>query len=89
MENFNFTPENLLENIDKLGAWSSYGLAQHALDHYFPGEYDEWGWCGIDREVELLEKLDCKGWQDVIIKYHKEVGYSEGVLSNKLFVNEY
>jgi hypothetical protein len=23
-----FTPENLIENIDKLGAWSAYGLGK-------------------------------------------------------------
>jgi hypothetical protein len=76
-KSFVFTPDNLIENIEKVGAWSSYGLASAALQHYFPSEYDENGNCekGVIREIELCNMLDCKYWQDVIIKFQNEVGY--------------
>jgi hypothetical protein len=53
MNRFVFTPENLIQNIDKLGPWSAYGLAATALSRYFPDEYDEDGFCEVDREVEI------------------------------------
>ena len=72
---FVFTPDNLLDNIQRLGAWSSYGLASEALQHYFPEEYENDKSVSVQREVELLEKIDCTFWSDVVIKYHKEIGY--------------
>ena len=77
-DDFIFTADNLMENIDKLGPWSAYGLAGEALQYYFPNEYDENGYCDTDREIELLHSLGCKYWQDAIKKYHREVGYSPG-----------
>jgi hypothetical protein len=90
-EKFVFTPENLLANIDKIGAWSAYGLATEALRHYFPDEYDEDGNCyyGSPREAELLSKIGCSTWQDAIIKYQKEVGYVAPDGFNTEVVNEY
>lgn len=85
---FIFTPENLLDNLHKLGAWSSYGLASIALQHYFPEEYDQNDGCDTNREVELLEKLGVNYWQDAIVKYHKEIGYEAHRLSNTMYVNE-
>jgi len=72
-----FTPQNLIENISKLGAWSAYGLAIEALQYYFPNEYDFHGDCkgGTQIEAELLTELNLNSWQDVIIKYQNEVGY--------------
>jgi hypothetical protein len=87
---FLFTKENLIENISKVGVWSAYGLAQEALRYYFPDEYEEDGEClgGVQRELELLEKLGCNSWQEVIIKYHREVGYKpKGGRFNPLAVN--
>ena len=72
---FMFTPENLLANIEKLGAWSSYGLASVALQHYFPEEYDKDGYCETVKECQLLGKLGCEYWHEAIIKYQNEVGY--------------
>jgi ABC-type antimicrobial peptide transport system ATPase subunit len=89
MGNVKFTPENLLSNLDKLGAWSLYGLATDALKHYFPDEYDEYGYCETRREIELVYKLGCKSWNDVVIKYHNEISYDSDYLSNDLFVNEH
>ena len=85
MENddFVFTTDNLLENIDKLGGWSCYGLASWALSYYFPELYndetDEHP--EVAKEVELLESLGCEYWVDLIKKYQKEVGYDpkEGI----------
>jgi hypothetical protein len=92
-KSFVFTPDNLIENIEKVGAWSSYALASVALQHYFPSEYDENGNCekGVIREIELCDMLDCKYWHDVIIKFQNEVGYKvtnpNGFSPD--FVNEY
>ena len=86
---FVFTPENLLENIDKLGAWSAYGLAIEALRYYFPDEYDADEVCDIQKEVELLTRLGCQGWQDAVEKYQKEVGYDAPNGFNQDAVNEY
>lgn len=90
-QRFNFTPENLLENIGELGAWSAYGLAVEALMHYFPDEYNEDGYCigDVYHEIELADKLGCMYWEDVIVKYHKEVGYTAQSLSNEECVNQY
>ncbi len=75
MSDFVFTSDNLIENIEKLGAWSAYGLASSALQHYFPNKYDVDGNCDTIKEVELCERLGCNTWQEVIIKYQMEVGY--------------
>lgn len=88
-DEFVFTSENLIENIHKLGAWSSYGLAEMALKHYFPNEFDEDGNCDIDREIELMGKLGCDTWHDAIIKYQKEVGYDAPDGFNPKAVNQY
>lgn len=84
-----FNAANLIDNLDKLGGWSSYGLASSALQYYFPEEYDEGGYCEVLREIELLDKLGCRYWQDVITKYHNEVGYTDAALSNTDCVNEF
>lgn len=83
------TSDNLIENIDKIGAWSIYGLATEALKHYFPHEYDENDNCDTYREVELLRELDLDYWQDVVIKYQKEVGYKAPYGFNPDAVNEF
>jgi hypothetical protein len=88
-EPFIFTTENLLDNLDKMGAWSSYGMASEALKHYFPEEYDEDGNCDTSKEVDLLQKLGCNYWQDAIKKYHTEVGYVAPDGFNPNCVNEY
>lgn len=90
MSDFLFTSENLIENIEKLGPWSAYGLASSALMHYFPDAYDEDGNCkeGTIMEVELCYKLGCAYWQDVIIKFQNEVGYNAPDGFNPDAVNE-
>jgi hypothetical protein len=76
MKTFTFTPENLIDNIDKLGRWSAYGLAVDALQHYFPDDYeDEDNAPDVEQEVKLLDKSGCQYWHDLVVKYHKEVGY--------------
>ncbi len=74
-EKFQFTTDNLLANLDKLGAWSSYGLASSALLHWFPSEYDENDNCDTNREIELMQSIGCNSWQDVVRKFHSEIGY--------------
>lgn len=91
MGGFLFTPENLLENLEKLGGWSSYGLACIALAHYFPDIYDdEDGRSGPDvlEEIKLIEEIGCKTWHDVIIKFQTEVGYDAPNGFNPIFVND-
>jgi hypothetical protein len=73
---FQFTPKNLLTNLDKLGPWSAYGLAREALKYYYPSFYDLDGHCEISKELELVKSLGCEDWDDVVAKYHKEVGYT-------------
>lgn len=91
-DSFQFTTENLIVNIEKLGPWSSWGLASEALQHYFPNQYDNDGNCigDVQREAELCQQLGCTYWHDVVVKYHKEVGYKahEGIFP-KDCVNEY
>ena len=88
-EKFQFTTDNLLANLDKLGTWSSYGLASSALMHWFPSEYDENDNCDVNREIELMQSIGCNSWQDVIVKYHTEIGYQvEGGVFNPIAVNE-
>lgn len=80
-----FTPKNLIENLDKLGGWSAYGLASSALQHYFPEAYED-GFCLTSNEAQLLPLIGCEYWEDIIVKYHKEVGYK---YLNPDVVNEY
>jgi len=70
-----FTPDNLIENIDKIGAWSIFSLAETALQHYYPNEFDEDGECETTRCAELVNEMGLNYWQDVVIKYQNEVGY--------------
>lgn len=91
MGGFLFTPENLLDNLDKLGGWSSYGLACIALAHYFPDLYDdEDGRSGPDvlEECKLIDQLGCRTWHDVIVKFQTEVGYDAPHGFNPKFVND-
>lgn len=74
-KNFIFTPENLIDNIEKLGPWSAYGLAAEALRYYYPGSYDEDSGCDINEEVRLLRDLGCESWDDLVVKFQNEVGY--------------
>jgi hypothetical protein len=89
-DDFLFTPENIIENIDKVGPWSSYGLACIALAKYFPKEYnDRTGKCpDIYREIKLIEKLGCSTWHDVIVKFQTEIGYNAPNGFNPKFVND-
>ncbi len=70
-----YTPQNLIENLENIGPWSTYGLASEALLHYFPDYYDENDYCDPLVECKLPEKLGCVTWQDVIIKFQTEIGY--------------
>lgn len=83
---FVFTKENLIDNINKLGPWSAYGLASEALRFYFPDEYNDDEDTSTAREAELLIEMGFKYWTDVIEKYHKDVGYSK---LDPTYVNEY
>jgi len=83
------TSDNLIENIDKIGPWSIYGLASIAIKHYFPNEYDADDYCSTVREAELCTELGCMYWQDVVIKYQTEVGYKCPGGFNPEYVNAY
>ncbi len=86
-ESFQFTPENLLENIHKVGGWSIYGLASEALEHYFPDEYKD-GTCDSLTESKLLRSMGFSTWDEVVTKYHEEVGYQADGAFNPRAVNE-
>jgi 3-phenylpropionate/cinnamic acid dioxygenase small subunit len=75
-EQFIFTPDNLLDNLDKLGAWSSYGLAEEAIYHYFPHVKRIRDTARQIQEMcRISEVMGNYQWQDWIKKYQKEVGY--------------
>ena len=75
-DRFLFTPENLLENLHKLGPWSAYGLASVALQHYFPDEYDEDG-----NQIGGTEMLCTKrNVQMYSFKYEKNIRKPENAL---------
>ncbi len=83
------TTTNLIENLPNLGGWSLFGLAEEALQHYFPEEFDEDEGCETSRAVELMHELGCDNWAQVVKKYHTEVGYKpEGGVFNPKVVNE-
>lgn len=82
-------PKTLIKNLPKIGPWSTYGLASEALQHYFPEAYDEDGYCSAYNEIQLLPLLGCEYWEDVVIKYQKEVGYKAPNGFNPKAVNEY
>ena len=83
-----YTPENVIQNLENIGPWSSYYLAEVALKHYFPDEiFDGLNW-DSSRMVELADEIGCRYWQDVIIKYHEEVGYKSSDFSTE-YVNEH
>lgn len=69
---FVFTPENLLDNLEKLGPWSAYGLAEEAIHHYHPeiSEIED-----TLKRIQAQAAVSPGGWHDWIVKYHKEVGY--------------
>jgi hypothetical protein len=75
MEDILFTTENLLDNLDQLGAWSSFGLAEEAIKYYYPDEFHEENGCPSGRVAELLHEMGFRFWHEVIQKYHTEVGY--------------
>lgn len=73
---FIFTPENLLENLKKLGPWSSFYLAEKSIEYYHP-ECKE---MDMVKKIDYMASLKCKGkkntnWHDWIVRYQKEVGY--------------
>ena len=94
-------PNDLLNDsvISEIGPWSAYGLAETALKYYFPDEYDgdkdddgiPDGVCigGIQKESELLQKLGCNYWHDLVQKYQREVGYKHQDGFNINAVNQY
>jgi len=75
-DRFIFTPDNLIDNVHKLGGWSAYGMAEEAINYYYPyiAEIEDVQ-KRIDKEVEAIGLLGGNCWQDVIVKYHREVGY--------------
>lgn len=79
-----YTPENVIQNLENIGSWSTFYLAEIALKHYFPEEFDKNGDCSAGKLVMLNSKLGCDYWQDVIIKYQNEIGYD-----NSDFIPEY
>jgi hypothetical protein len=90
LETFQFTPDNLLSNMDLIGAWSCYGLAETAIKHYHPECREEES---EKSSIGYMASLKCDGkentwWIDWIRKYHTEVGYSANEL-NIAAVNQF
>lgn len=73
-EKTDIQPHNLLENLDIIGGWSAYYLAEIAFRHYYPEL------CSVSAINKQLDFLSDKpensfNWDDWIIKYQTEVGY--------------
>lgn len=79
-----FTPKNLIKNINKIGPWSLYGLAEQAIEHYYP-EYKRLSRNKPAEGPGIMAKL-CDDWHGIVIRYQKEVGYKE---FRKGYVNEF
>jgi hypothetical protein len=75
-EPFVFTPENLIENIKKIGPWSAFGLAEEAMFYYFPHIKRMRDTGKQIAEMARISTLFSMYWKDWIIKYQKEVGYN-------------
>ena len=95
MANDKITPSNLIPALDGkepnifIGAWSRYGLASMALPHYFPDKYKDDNSPLTSEEANLIAEIGCNCWEDVVEKYHSEVGYTQEMLDNTAVVNEY
>jgi hypothetical protein len=87
MKRLVFTPNNLIDNLDKLGPWSIYFLASEALKQFFPEVYKN-GDLSVQEEAKLMEEmLGCQHWDEVVLKYQNEIGYKGPF--NPDYVNEY
>lgn len=87
------TPSNLIELLPRIGAWSTYCLAEEALLHYFPSLYMKnlLGQAVMPDEcVSALIDMGLDSWQELIVKFHKEVGYTrEGGEFDPVWINEH
>jgi hypothetical protein len=87
MKEFKFTPENLFDNLDRLGGWSMYALAEEAMFHYFPNlKRIKSPGKQIQRMCEISNEYGMDWWIDWIILYHLDVGYKN---FNSDYVNGY
>jgi hypothetical protein len=88
---FQFTPDNLLDNLERIGPWSAYALAEVAIEHFHPSvkKYKNDPLKLIERQVHFCNKAGNFTWHDWIVKYQKEVGYNSPNGFDKDFVNEY
>ena len=80
------TPENLINNMQQLGPYSRFYLAEVAFKHYY-GWYR--GMYEID-PVQAINEMSEKepDWDKLIERYHQEEGYTEHSL-NPDFVNKF
>lgn len=79
---------NLIEMLPEIGPWSTYALAEKAIICYCPEVQDEDGDVSTEKAASCLNDMGLSSWQDVIIKYHTEIGYSDELLSDNSLVNE-
>jgi hypothetical protein len=85
MKDFVFTPDNLIDNLDRLGPWSTFALAEEAMLHYFPSlEFKD-----MVERISRMAAICCKYemcWQDMVLLYHLDKGYKN---FNPDYVNEH
>lgn len=85
-----FTSENIIDNIEKIGPWSLYGLAEEAIHHYKPWiKYVQDPNKKITYQINAMVKMGCNTWGEMVIKYQKEVGYGDAREFNPDYINEY
>lgn len=80
---FVFTPENLIDNLDKIGGWSLLSLSETAIAYYHPHlkPKDEF------ERMDIVQMINAEpDWYDVVKRYHLEIGYTTEI--NPDVVNE-
>jgi hypothetical protein len=67
------TTENLLDNLESLGPWSRFGLAEKAFKHYYPWYSGLYEMNPVSAITAMATKEE--DWDKLIERYHKEEGY--------------
>jgi hypothetical protein len=82
------TPDTLIDNLDDLGPWSMFHLANIAMVHYFPVLLSN---KDIANQIDIMHRITLNfdmRWDDWVIMYHFDVGYTPTQL-NVHHVNAY
>jgi hypothetical protein len=88
-ENFQFAPDNLLDNLNRLGPWSQFALAEEAIYYYYPR---------IKRMTNTIKQIQAMAdlcleydmyWVDWIITFQMDKGYKRNAGFSRDYINEW